>query len=131
MTKVEKFSADIQRIVKRERAEGASIEKICETLTSLFICNAAIPGTLSESCAEYWKRTYIDTAKNPENEPSEKNLTRLCAILGFLRGTDEAEDILTGDDWRMLGELVNYEAAELPIETLQNLMGAIVSKGAI
>lgn len=131
MTEVEKFNSDIQRLAKRRRAEGCSAEKICEELTALFIRIASIPGALSESCAEYWKRTYIDAASNSKDEPSEENINRLCAVLGFLKGTGEAENFLTDDDWIMLGKLVNYEAEDLPIEILQNLMGTILDKGAL
>ena len=82
-------------------------------------------------CAEYWKRTYIDESASPENEPTAENIDRLGAILSFLENSGEDEELLTDDDWRMLGELVNYEAEDLPLDILQALMGVIVQKGAL
>ena len=39
-------------------------------------------------------------------------------------------DTLTNEDWQEIGRLVNFEAEDLPVEILQQLMAVLVSKGA-
>ena len=100
-------------------------------MASLFIRSASVPGDLPSSVAEYWQRTYIDTSSDFSEEPTEKNLEKLSAFLSFLENADENEDLLSDSDWRTLGELVNYEAEDLPVDVLQYLMAKIVEKGAL
>lgn len=134
MTDIQKFRADIQRLIKHERAENNgryNAQKICIDIANLFQKETTVPGALPQSCTEYWKRTYIDESTLPENEPTQENIDKLAAILSFLEGTEEDEELLSDEDWRMLGELVNYEAEALPLDILQTLMSTIVSKGAL
>ena len=134
MTDMQKFRADVQRLVKHNRADNNgryNAEKTCNDIIELFLRETTVPGALPQSCAEYWKRTYIDESASPENEPTAENVDRLGAILSFLENSGEDEELLTDDDWRMLGELVNYEAEDLPLDILQALMGVIVQKGAL
>lgn len=134
MTDIQKFRADVQRLVKHSRADNNgryNAEKTCNDIIELFLRETTVPGALPQSCAEYWKRTYIDESASPENEPTAENVDRLGAILSFLENSGEDEELLTDDDWRMLGELVNYEAEDLPLDILQSLMGVIVQKGAL
>ena len=51
-------------------------------------------------------------------------------MLSFLENSEEDYELLTEQDWQELGDLVNYEADDLPIDTLQGLMSTLVSKGA-
>ena len=51
-------------------------------------------------------------------------------MLSFLENSDEGYDELDQHDWQELGDLVNYEAEDMPIDTLQSLMATLVSKGA-
>ena len=51
-------------------------------------------------------------------------------MLAFLENSDEFEDRLTDDDWREIGDAVGYEAEDLPVEILQDLMKILVSHGA-
>lgn len=134
MTDTQKFRADIQRTLKHVRADNNGrydSQKACKEVISLFLRNTTVPGSLPSSVAEYWQRTYIDESANPSEEPTSENIDRLCALLSFLENTQEDEECLTDADWHMLGELVNYEAEDLPLEQLQAMMGIIVSKGAL
>ncbi len=134
MTDIHKFKADVRRVLKHVRADNNGrydSVRACKDIVELFIRSTSVQGELPNSLAEYWQRTYIDESKNPSEEPSEQNINRLGAILSFLENTDEDEEFLSESDWQMLGELVNYEAGDLPIEVLQNLMSKIVEKGAI
>ena len=60
----------------------------------------------------------------------EENLNKLAAILAFLDNSDELQEVLTEEDWKEIGELVNDEAEDLPIDILQDLMKILVEKGA-
>ena len=134
MTLIEKFHADVQRTLKHSRAESGGkydAKKACSEVISLFLRQSTVPGSLPSSLAEYWQRTYLDVSASPDEEPTPQNIERLCALLSFLQDTHEYEETLTADDWHMLGELVNYEAEDLPLEQLQAMMGIIVSKGAL
>ena len=81
--------------------------------------------------------------KNPKNlqssantivdltyEPSDENTGKLAAMLAFLNNSDEDQDLITDEDWQEIGHLVNYEAEDLPVNILQELMMVLVSKGA-
>ena len=52
------------------------------------------------------------------------------AMLALLEDSDEYFDTLTNEDWQEIGRLVNFEAEDLPVEILQQLMAVLVSKGA-
>ncbi len=126
--------ADARRVLKHARADNNGhfdSERASKDAVSLFIRSASVPGDLPSSVAEYWQRTYIEESSNFSEEPTEKNLERLSGFLSFLENADENEDLLSDSDWRMLGELVNYEAEDLPIDVLQYLMAKIVEKGAL
>lgn len=134
MTNVEKFRADVARSLKHVRADNNGrydSQKAVKDVVALFLRASSLQGSLASSLAEYWQKTYIDESQNPNDEPTEENINRLCAIFSFLENSHEYEESLNDDDWRMISELVNYEAEDLPIETLQSLMETIVEKGVI
>lgn len=58
------------------------------------------------------------------------NINKLGAFLGFLDNSDEDQDLISNDDWQELGQLVNYEAEDLPVDILQDLMMILVSHNA-
>ncbi len=134
MTNLEKFRADIKRTLKHIRADNNGrydSKKATKDVVSLFLRQTSVSGSLPSSLAEYWQKTYIDESKNPGEEPTAENIDKLCAILSFLENANEGEECLSDDDWRMIGELVNYEAEDLPLEVLQTLMATLVEKGVI
>ena len=51
-------------------------------------------------------------------------------MLAFLNNSDEDQDLISDEDWQEIGRLVNYEAEDLPVNILQELMMVLVSKGA-
>ena len=69
-------------------------------------------------------------SQNQKEEPSEENSQKLAAMLAFLEDSDEFQSVLTQKDWQELGDLVNYEAEDLPVDILQSLMRVLVEKGA-
>ena len=57
-----------------------------------------------------------------ENEPTEQHLKVLGSMQGLI--DNEAEQIteLSQNDWKELCELTNYEAEDLPLEFLNDIM---------
>ena len=51
-------------------------------------------------------------------------------MLALLEDSDEYSDTLSDSDWQEIGRLVNFEAEDLPVDLLQQLMKVLVSKGA-
>ena len=86
--------------------------------------------SLANSIFEYWENEYIFTSANKKEEPTEENKNRLAAMLAFMENSDEFEDLLTDKDWQELGDTVGYEAEDLPVDLLQDLMKILVSHGA-
>ena len=44
--------------------------------------------------------------------------------------SDEYQELISDDDWQEFGRLVNFEAEDLDVGVLQDLMKILVSKGA-
>ena len=51
-------------------------------------------------------------------------------MLAFMENSDEYFETLTNEDWQEMGRLVNFEAEDLPVDILQDMMSVLVSKGA-
>lgn len=132
MTEIGKFSSDVQKLLKHERQNNSgnlSYQKIEKQLRKLFENATTCPGELPGSVFEYWQNTYIYTSADLGEDPSAEHIQKLSAFLAFLDTSDEDEELITDEDWEELNQLVNYEADELPIETLTGLMQILVSKG--
>ena len=133
MTDIGKFLSDIQRIKKHDRQNNSGnpdYNRIFRELNSLFLRSTSCPADLARSVFEYWENEYIFNSQNQKEEPSEENSQRLAAMLAFLEDSDEFQNLLTQNDWQELGDLVNYEAEDLPVDVLQSLMRVLVEKGA-
>ena len=133
MTDIGKFLSDIQRIKKHDRQNNGGnpdYNRIFRDLNSLFLRSTSCPADLARSVFEYWENEYIFNSQNQKEEPSEENSQRLAAMLAFLEDSDEFQSVLTQKDWQELGDLVNYEAEDLPVDILQSLMRVLVEKGA-
>ena len=133
MTDISKFLSDIQKSLKHDRQNNggrADYGRVKKELRRLFERNAALAGELSGSVFEHWENTYIYKSADLAYEPSEQNQQRLAAFLAFLEGSDEFQELISDDDWHELGRLVNFEAEELDVSVLQDLMKILVSKGA-
>ena len=133
MTDIGKFLSNIQRIKKHDRQNNSGnpdYNRIFRELNSLFLRSTSCPADLARSVFEYWENEYIFNSQNQKEEPSEENSQKLAAMLAFLEDSDEFQSVLTQKDWQELGDLVNYEAEDLPVYILQSLMRVLVEKGA-
>ena len=133
MTDIGKFLSDIQRIKKHDRQNNGGnpdYNRIFRDLNILFLRSTSCPADLARSVFEYWENEYIFNSQNQKEEPSEENSQKLAAMLAFLEDSDEFQSVLTQKDWQELGDLVNYEAEDLPVDILQSLMRVLVEKGA-
>lgn len=132
MTLVEKFRSDVIRSIKRERAENNgryNASKACASIQKLFERNCSVSGGISRAISFYWQNEYIDNSAQPENEPTEEHIDKLCGFLSFLIGADEGEEILSEQDLQEISDAVNDEAETMPLEQLQSLMGKLVERG--
>lgn len=133
MTDIAKFLTDAKKILKFDRQNNSGksdFDRIENNLRSLFDRSTSCPGQLPNTVFAYWVSEYVATSADMKAEPTDENLDRLAAMLAFLENSDEGQEMLTDDDWQEIGELVNDEAEDLPINVLQDLMSILVSKGA-
>ena len=133
MTDINKFLSDIQKSLKHDRQNNSGksdYNRVKNDLRRLFERNAFAVGELSDSVFEYWENEYIYRSENLANEPSSENQNRLAAFLAFLESSDEYQELISDKDWNELGRLVNFEAEDLDVDVLQDLMKILVSKGA-
>ena len=133
MTDISKFLSDIEKIKKHDRQNNSGkpdYEHIHEDLRKLFVRSTSCPSNLPNSLFEYWENKYIFASLNQKEEPSEENKNRLAAMLAFMENSDEFQELLTDHDWQEIGELTGYEAEDLPVDLLQDLMKILVSHGA-
>ena len=123
----------MQKTLKHDRQNNggkSSYNCVKNDLRRLFERNAAAVGELADSVFEYWENEYIYRAADLIWEPSEENQNRLAAYLAFLENSDEYQELISDSDWQELGRLVNFEAEDLDVDVLQDLMKILVSKGA-
>jgi len=134
MNDSEKIIADARRIVKHERAENGDRYdgyKACEKIADLFAKSNPNMLSLARSVGDYWFSTYINASANPALEPTDKNLDRLSALQNFIEGLDDDRGILSDEDWQELGQIVRFEAEDMPIDILSSMMSLIVDHGAL
>lgn len=133
MTDINKFLSDVEKIQKHDRQDNggkSNYDRVKGDLRRLFERNAAAVGELADSVFEYWENEYIYRSADLAWEPNEDNRNRLAAYLAFLENSDEYQELISDDDWNELGRLVNFEAEDLDVDVLQDLMKILVSKGA-
>ncbi len=133
MTDINKFLSDMQKSLKHNRQNNggkSSYDLVKNDLRRLFERNAAAVGELADSVFEYWENEYIYRSRDLTWEPGEENQNRLAAYLAFLENSDEYQELISDSDWEELGRLVNFEAEDLDVDVLQDLMKILVSKGA-
>ncbi len=132
MTDINKFLTDVQKTLKFDRHNNggkSDYNRVKSDIQKLFERTTSCPGSLPYSVFDYWENEYIWKSQNITEEPSENNQNLLAAFLAFLDNSDEFQDLISNKDWEELGRLVNFEAEELPVEVLQDLMKILVSKG--
>lgn len=133
MTEIGKFMADVQRALKHDRQENggkSDYNRIVKQLRTTFERATIVQTSLADAVFEYWENEYIFNSPDMNTEPSEENTEKLASFLAFLNDEEENRENISEKDWQELGELVNYEAEDMPIDQLQNLMRVLVSHGA-
>lgn len=133
MTDIGKFLSDVEKIKKHARNNKpgfSGYNDIRDELRNLFERATSCPMGLPGSIYEYWENTYVFNSTDLMYEPSDENTGKLAAMLAFLNNSDEDQDLISDEDWQEIGRLVNYEAEDLPVNILQELMMVLVSKGA-
>ncbi len=137
---IEKFYADVRRIIKIDRANNAGNYdglRASKAVGKRFVSLYKDLGELPLAIVSYWENTYIVSSANPNDEPSEKNITWLAASIALLDGeffqsaSDAEKMIFSQDDWKELCDIVNYEAENLPLDMLTALMSVFTEKKAL
>lgn len=133
MADLRKFYADIQRIQKHTRAKYSfhNSKEVTSQVMDLFESNTRGLGDLPHSVVEYWKKTYIDCSSKPQEEPVQEHLDWLAVVLSFLDGELAHDQDIPLKDWKELAQLINYEAEDIPIDTLSSMMSTLVEKKAV
>lgn len=132
MTDIRKFVTDLEKIKKifRQNNNGQwDYNKLQKDIRNLFERSTSCPTGLPASIFEYWENQYIYKSADLGEEPTADNINKLAAFLAFLENKDEYQELITDEDWEEIGPLVNYEAEDLPVDILQNLMMILVSHG--
>ena len=128
MDSIQKLYTDIRKIAKHGRTED--LQSVCETISHRFSALFPDLGILPESVADYWVTNRILNSAQPENEPSEKNLLWLITAADILNGTysENGQNEFSAKDWEQLRDMVRYEAEDLPLDKLTELMSLFVAK---
>ena len=129
-----KFYADIQRILKYDRANNNgnfNPERACKEIAKRFSTSYKNFGSLPEGISQYWIDSILLNSKTPETEPTEETLNWILDADDFLSGEKEKKYCFSAKDWEEIRELVNAEACDLDIDLLSDLMSIIVENGAL
>ncbi|MBO7122771.1 MAG: hypothetical protein J6V90_05775 [Treponema sp.] len=126
MNKSEKFSVDLKRIKKANRsASYFNLNGALADIERLFTSQNSQAKDLASSLFDWWKNEW---ARGPELEDSA--LEKLSALNAFLN-QEEDTDALDQDDWKRVKDEVSYEAENLDLDLLSQMMKTIVSKGGM
>ena len=133
MTNTDKFFADIKRIIKRNRVDGATYDalKCCRQVTELFSSYNKDLGDLPNSTGDYWFKQYIVPSSQLSEEPTPQHQDWLADVLELLAGEEGEFKSITPKDWIVLRDFVGFEAEELPMDVLSSLMGVLLEKGVL
>ncbi len=133
MTDIGKFLSDVDKIKKHDRQNNSGkpdYNRIANELRNLFERASTCPGELPGSLYEYWEKEYVLNSADIAEEPTAENLGKLGAMLAYLNNSNEDQELLSAEDWKEIGVLVGYEAEDLPVDILRDLMSILVSKNA-
>ncbi len=133
MTNMDKFYADVQKIKKYDRANNVNYDglRASSAVASLFETRTKSFGDLGISISQYWMQHYINVSKDINSEPTDAHVQWLMTVLSYLDGDLDTEHDLPKKDWKAITEFINYEAENLPINVLTDLMGVLVEKKAL
>ena len=133
MDSIQKLYSDVEKIKKHYRQENPHNYdgvKVCEQVREMFCRTNPALSSLAGSFADYWISTYIINSTSPADEPKQESVQILAAMQSILEGSDEFTECLSQDDWKELCSLTNYEAEDLPIDALNDMMTIFVDKQA-
>lgn len=126
MDKTQKFSADLQRIKKRNRnGDSFNMDGALKDIESLFSSQNPQCKNLAFSLFDWWKNEFV---RGPELEGPA--LEKIIALEAFLN-CEEDTGALSAEDWIRVKDEVGYEAENLPLDLLSEMMKTIVEKGGI
>lgn len=134
MTDVEKFTSDVAKLKKMDRHENNNTndyQRLSNPLADLFAKSSQVEKSLAGTIFDYWEKTYIWNQTDLSEVPTEDDINKLSAFLAFLNNSDELSELVTDEDWKNLAELVNYEAEDMDIGKLTELMAILVDHHAL
>ena len=134
MTEIEKFTSDVAKLRKMDRHDNnntSDYNRLSEKLASLFERTAQVDKSLAGTIFDYWEKSCIWNQADLSEVPSEEDVAKLAGFLAFLNNSDENSNYVSDEDWRELAELVNYEAEDMDIQKLTELMAILVEHRAL
>lgn len=129
-----KFYADIQRILKYDRANNNgnfNPERACKEIGNRFASSYKNFGALPEGIAQYWLENKVLSSSDISQEPTEDTINWILDADDFLSAEKDKTYCFSKTDWEEIRELVNAEACDLDINLLSDLMSIIVENGAL
>lgn len=129
-----KFYADIQRILKYDRANNNgnfNPERACKEIGNRFTSSYKNFGALPEGIAQYWLENKVLSSSDISQEPTEDTINWILDADDFLSAEKDKTYCFSKTDWEEIRELVNAEACDLDINLLSDLMSIIVENGAL
>jgi len=126
---MEKFEADIKRLIKRDREEHGKVDahrvrtKIAGRFQA-FAPDKALTG-LAQSLADYWLARTERAGETPVED-----VDWLLDALSFLEGGETGTSI-SRSDWEEIRAMVSQEAEDLPLDALSAMMQTLVAKGVV
>lgn len=135
MDNIQKLYSDIEKIKKHNRNSSGTLDlnKVATQVSEMFQRNNRDFCDLPNSLAEYWVKTYVYPQIDLNaNDLSQESVGKLCAMQAFLDNDIEDDtDCLTLDDWKQIAAFVNFEAEDMPIDLLSQMMSILVEKRAL
>ena len=129
-----KFYADIQRILKYDRANNNgnfNPERACKEIGNRFASSYKNFGALPEGISQYWLENKVLSSSDISQEPTEDTINWILDADDFLSAKKDKTYCFSKTDWEEIRELVNAEACDLDINLLSDLMSIIVENGAL
>ena len=129
-----KFYADIQRILKHDRANNNgnfNPERACKEIGNRFASSYKNFGALPEGISQYWLENKVLSSSDISQEPTEDTINWILDADDFLSAEKDKAYSFSKKDWEEIRELVNAEACDLDINLLSDLMSIIVENGAL
>lgn len=135
MDNIQKLYSDIEKIKKHNRNSSGTLDlnKVATQVSEMFQRNNRDFCDLPNSLAEYWVKTYVYPQIDLNaNDLRQESVDKLCAMQAFLDNDIEDDtDCLTLDDWKQIAAFVNFEAEDMPIDLLSQMMSILVEKRAL